>query len=249
MSIKPPEEQVQPLQGEEQFAFDCGPDLSCFTECCRALDLVLTPYDVLRLRQNLGITSDQFLERYAMVEASEDEAFPMVFLAMVDDGRASCPFVAVSGCTVYQDRPAACRAYPLGRGLRLTGCDGRKIQELFVLVREPHCRGFELDRKKDAATWMDGQGLAAYNRVSDALLPLLRHPKIQQGWRPTPAQKAQYLKTLYQLEHLQEQLLAGEADRLVAADPQGRAATELAALDEMELLLVAIDWLRNEFKL
>ncbi|MFH7319007.1 YkgJ family cysteine cluster protein [Desulfurivibrio sp. D14AmB] len=249
MSIKPPEEQLQPLQGKEQFAFDCGPDLSCFTECCRALDLVLTPYDVLRLRRNLGISSDEFLERYAVVEASEDEAFPLVFLAMVDDGRASCPFVAASGCTVYQDRPAACRAYPLGRGLRLTGCGGRKIQELFVLVREPHCRGFELDRKKDAASWMDGQGLTAYNRVSDALLPLLRHPRILQGWRPTPAQKAQYLEALYQLEQLQAQLLAGEAARLVAADPQGRSATELATLDEMELLLVAIDWLRNEFKL
>lgn len=249
MSIKPPADQVQPLEAAESFSFDCGPELSCFTECCRSLDLVLTPYDVLRLRRKLGLSSAEFLERYTVVEERDDEAFPLVFLAMVDDGRASCPFVATSGCTVYQDRPAACRAYPLGRGLRLTGCGGRKAQELFVLVREPHCRGFEAEGKQDAAAWMNDQGLSPYNRVSDTLLTLLRHPKIQQGWRPSPSQKEQYLQTLYQLEGFRELLLSGEAAWSAPGDGGPRSAAELTALDEIEQLLVAIDWLHRTYKL
>ena len=249
MSVKPPAQEVQPLRQEEPFTFACGPELSCFTECCRSLDLVLTPYDVLRLRQSLGLDSRRFLERYAVVEERDDEAFPLVFLAMVDDGRASCPFVSASGCTVYEDRPAACRAYPLGRGLRQTGCGGGKTQELFILVREPHCRGFEVAQEKDAAAWMTEQGLTPYNKVSNALLPLLRHPKTQQGWRPEPAQQEQYLQTLYQLESFRERVANGEVLLFASDDKPQRSAAELAQLDDLELLLVAIDWLKKAYKL
>ncbi len=249
MSVKPPAEQVQPLRHEEKFSFACGPELSCFTECCRSLDLVLTPYDVLRLRQRLSLNSHDFLERYAVVEEREDEAFPLVFLAMVDDGRASCPFVAASGCTVYEDRPAACRAYPLGRGVRQTGCGGGKTQELFVLVREPHCRGFELKEKHDATGWMADQGLTPYNLVSDALLPLLRHPKTQKGWRPEAFQQEQYLQSLYQLEKFHQRVVNAEVALFPSDSGDRWSAAELAELDDLELLLFAIAWLKQAYKL
>ncbi|MCA1766096.1 MAG: YkgJ family cysteine cluster protein, partial [Desulfobulbaceae bacterium] len=110
---------VRRLGDQETFRFSCHPGVPCFTECCRQLDLALSPYDVLRLRRGLGIPAAEFLDRYAVVEKSEEEPFPTVFLAMVDDGRAACPFVTERGCSVYQDRPGACRAYPVGRGAYL----------------------------------------------------------------------------------------------------------------------------------
>lgn len=236
MSFQPPEK-VQPLQPEESFRFTCGPDLSCFTECCRSLDLVLSPYDVLRLRKRLGLDSAAFLEQYAVVEEREEEALPLVFLAMIDDGRASCPFVSSRGCTVYEDRPAACRAYPLGRGLRPAVCGGRP-QELFVLVREEHCRGFATDRENYPAGWMSDQGLAEYNRCSDALLPLLRHRRILQGWRPNAAQRDEYLQTLYQLEDFQERVRAGKVVLPGSGDPE-------STTEDHEFLLAAIAWLNQ----
>lgn len=242
-----PPEKIQPLQAEESFNFGCGPELSCFTECCRSLDLVLTPYDVLRLRRRLGLDSATFLDQYAVVEEREEEALPVVYLAMVDDGRASCPFVSAAGCTVYQDRPAACRAYPLGRGLRRRNCGGGRVQELFVLVREEHCRGFAAGAKVTPAAWMADQGLEPYNQFSNALLDLLRHQRLQQGWQPTPAQREEYLETLYQLENFRRRVQAGEivlpaSAAAAAPEPEMKSESEI---EDYELLLAAIAWLNQ----
>ena len=37
------------------FRFACHPGVVCFTECCRDLKLLLTPYDVIRLKNRLGL--------------------------------------------------------------------------------------------------------------------------------------------------------------------------------------------------
>ncbi len=37
-------------------------------------------------------------------------------LKMLDDKERSCPFVTPEGCTIYTDRPANCRYYPVGQG-------------------------------------------------------------------------------------------------------------------------------------
>ena len=97
------------------FTFACHPGVPCFTDCCRMLELALTPYDVLRLRKATGLTSRELLENYIITEQDPGEPFPRFYLTMVDDGRASCVFVSPQGCTVYPHRPSACRAYPLGR--------------------------------------------------------------------------------------------------------------------------------------
>jgi hypothetical protein len=54
---------VQPLTND-RFRFACHKDLPCFTACCANLDLVLTPYDVIRLRTRLGLPSEDFLKKY-----------------------------------------------------------------------------------------------------------------------------------------------------------------------------------------
>ncbi len=163
--------QAEPLEEETRFNFRCHPGVDCFTECCRELELALSPYDALRLRRNLGLSAQEFMERHAVVEFTPDDPYPQVYLAMLDDGRASCPFVGPEGCRVYPDRPAACRAYPLGRGVSLRP-DGQRREHL-VLVREDHCRGFAEPRPQTAQDWQQDQGLAEYNAASDRLLALL----------------------------------------------------------------------------
>ncbi len=49
---------------DNSFSFACHPGLSCFTECCRDLRLALTPYDILRLKNRLGLASNDFLDQY-----------------------------------------------------------------------------------------------------------------------------------------------------------------------------------------
>ena len=45
------------------FRFNCYPGVSCFTNCCQDITIVLTPYDVLRLKNSLGIPSGEFLDK------------------------------------------------------------------------------------------------------------------------------------------------------------------------------------------
>jgi len=98
---------------DDRFTFQCGRDLDCFTKCCRDVSILLTPYDVLRMKRALRIDSSEFLERYTFVMQSKDRKVPAIFLRMNADGQI-CPFVSDKGCSVYGHRPWACRMYPLG---------------------------------------------------------------------------------------------------------------------------------------
>jgi len=40
------------LTPESRFKFRCHPGISCFTECCGKTTIILTPYDILRLKKS-----------------------------------------------------------------------------------------------------------------------------------------------------------------------------------------------------
>ena len=52
------------LEGDAVIQFRCHKDIDCFNACCKNIDIMLTPYDILRLKQRLGITSTEFLRQY-----------------------------------------------------------------------------------------------------------------------------------------------------------------------------------------
>ena len=220
-----------PLARTEAFRFHCHPGVSCFRECCRALDLSLSPYDVLRLRRSLGISSQSFLDRYTIVEFEPEDRYPQVYLAMVDDGRASCPFIGPEGCQVYADRPGACRIYPLGRGVSLAQGE---TQEQFILLREGHCQGFEEDQTQTVDAWQQDQQIIDYNQSNDQLIPLLAGTG-EQGRRLSAEEGQLFIETLYTLESFQHRI-------------EGENSPTEPALDEEELLLTrAINWLRGQW--
>ena len=70
------------LERDDTFMFDCHSGLACFNECCRNINLFLYPYDVLRLSNCLGISSDEFLDKYVDVVMRKSNFFQI--------GRASC---------------------------------------------------------------------------------------------------------------------------------------------------------------
>lgn len=235
-------EHFHSIDNSEKFCFACHPGVPCFTECCRQLDLALTPYDVLRLKNRLQTHSDKFLEQYVIIEWEEGMVFPACYLTMVDDGRASCIFVSDKGCSVYEDRPGACRAYPVGRGASRDG-EGT-ITEQYVLVKEPHCRGFEEKQTQNASRYFQDQGLGDYNRFNDPLMQLLQHPRIHFGFRPSKTQRDQFILALYDLNMFRRKM----ADGTVSMN-RPLSAMELQALagNDEELLLLGIRWLMQEF--
>jgi uncharacterized protein len=234
-------ENIKRLEEGEFFQFKCHHGVSCFTECCRELELSLTPYDTLRLRKRLKLTSAQFLDQYVIIEEEEGK-LPQLYLGMVDDGRASCPFVKEDGCTVYSDRPAPCRTYPLARGAYQTP-DG-KSNAIHMVISEPHCQGFSEPEKQDIHQWNESQGLGPYNEINDLMIKLLHHRK---GCKPFVFSKEQsriFLIALYDLERFKSLL---DKKALPYNEELSDDLKKQIADDDIALLKYAISWLKNYF--
>ncbi len=227
----PVPESVRTLSPRERFSFACHPAVPCFTECCRMLELAVTPYDVLRLRLGTGLPSTALLKEYLLVEQEPGEPFPRVYLTMIDDGRASCVFVSAKGCTVYAHRPAACRAYPLGRAV-IRRSDPEHLEEHYVLLKEQHCLGFQQTARQDLAHYSQAQGLLPYNHFNDRLAAILQHEAVRLGFIPSRGQSQFFLDTLYDLDRFRERCLA---------DPGLNPAEKARLGDDESLLLFAMD--------
>jgi len=165
---------------QDTFAFSCHKDLSCFNACCRNKHLPLSPYDVLRLKKALGVHSDTFLVEYAVYTLDPGSGFPVISLKMRDDEEKTCPFVSAEGCCVYDDRPTACRLFPLGRASG--GRKSRDKMDQFFFVQElPGCLGGAEERTWVVEEWLKDQGVLPYMAINDRMLDLLFHPKRAPG--------------------------------------------------------------------
>ncbi len=152
---------------ESKFRFRCHKGISCFTKCCSNIDVMLTPYDIVALKKRLGISSEEFLEKYTYAQPDGKANFPIPYLRMRDDKEKRCPFVSADGCTVYEDRPANCRYYPIGQGTLKKSVDGRIVdEEFFFFVKEDHCKGFEESGEWSVASWREDQGVDRYDTLN-----------------------------------------------------------------------------------
>jgi len=156
---------VEPRQltPASRFKFRCHPGVPCFTACCGKTTIILTPYDILRLKERLRIKSGEFLKEYTRQEPHDKSGLPMVIMDM-DRFNGVCPFVRpVTGCTVYRDRPATCRYYPIGQGTLITD---KGVEEFYFYVREEHCRGYEEEAEWTVASWREDQGVDKYDEMN-----------------------------------------------------------------------------------
>ncbi len=230
---------IDRIKSKDTFTFACHPGVKCFTNCCRQLELALTPYDVLRLRKTLHLNSQVLLDRYVIIEKEDNEVFPRFYLTMVDDGRASCVFVSDKGCTVYTDRPGACRAYPMGRAAMRT--EEGSIEEYFVLIKEDHCHGFVETHEQTPETYSEEQELNTYNIYNDKVATILQHEKIRQGMVPTTEHVDNFILALYNLDRFRQLIFDGQLLQEPLHDEQ---IEELK--DDEKLLVFAIEWLQKE---
>lgn len=153
------------LAEAETFHFDCFPQIACFNRCCQNLNLFLYPYDVVRLKKALGVSSDQFVDRYVSVVLRPGSFFPDVLLRMQDDTSGLCPFVTAAGCRVYADRPDTCRKFPLEQGVRIDA--GTGDSERFYFFRPPDfCQGPLQARSWTPVAWSRDPDDRLYDRLT-----------------------------------------------------------------------------------
>lgn len=152
--------------GKETFKFSCHSGVSCFTKCCRKVDIVLFPYDVIRLKEGLGIDSEEFMKRHSMLVKGENTFFPTVMLKLTDDDEKACPFLTKEGCSVYANRPSACRTYPLERAVDRESEKG-KNSEYYFLTNHDYCKGHDEDNILTVKEWVRNQRIDQYNLMND----------------------------------------------------------------------------------
>jgi uncharacterized protein len=160
---------VEPVERtlDSKFKFRCHRDISCFNICCRHTDMLLTPYDVLRMRKRLGLSSEEFLKKYTYTHIDEASSHPFAVLKMNSDEEGKCPFVSSEGCSIYEDRPANCRYYPVGKGLIMKASEtGTVPEEFFFFIREPNCCGYEEDGEWTIDSWRHEQGVDVYDEMN-----------------------------------------------------------------------------------
>ncbi len=225
--------------GDEGFTFACHPGVPCFNQCCRRLNLVLTPYDVLRLKTHLGLSSGEFIEKYTEVESGQN-GWPLPRLAMRGNAEHTCPFLGEAGCTVYPDRPGACRTYPLGRATK-GGDSGGPSAEQWFLVREPHCRGFEEGPNWTPQSWTQDQGLEAYNASNDLFLPLVTRQAPAADADQAAKKMQMFFMACYNLDQFKQFVVGSRLTQLIDLDP---VRLELIQTNDAQLLKFAFDWLR-----
>jgi Fe-S-cluster containining protein len=214
--------------------FACHADLPCFTQCCRDVNIYLTPYDVLRLRRALKMGSQEFLARYTRCFQAEVSHIPVVQLAM-DETTLSCKLVTDAGCRVYAERPWACRMYPLD----LADASGNYR----FFATQDRCFGLGVKRSLTVQEWLDEQGLADYAEMDLALQQAMSagcHPD-----RSMDADLGKLMFLAYDLDPFAQLLEEPRFRDLYEIDDQ---TLQRLREDDEALLLLAFRFIRRQLE-
>ncbi len=99
-----PERKLDEMFHEEhEKAFQSIDCLQC-ANCCKTTSPIFRDVDIKRLAKRFRIKPIQFIDQYLKVDEDEDYVLKLA---------APCPFLFDdNSCSVYEDRPAACKEYP-----------------------------------------------------------------------------------------------------------------------------------------
>jgi len=149
---------------DETFQFSCHSGIACFNKCCQNIDIQLTPYDVLRLKTRLGLSSRDFLLRYTVPFEMDGHGVPGLKLRTKEE-TMQCEFLTAEGCGVYEDRPTACRYYALGL-MSMRKKDSAIDEDSYFLVKEDHCLGHQQPKTQTIRDYRKDQGVDAYDDLN-----------------------------------------------------------------------------------
>lgn len=225
-----------------EFKFACHPKVECFGVCCHKLDLVLTPYDILRLKQALNLPAGEFLEKHTVPADPERSRWPLLRLKMGQGNEGRCPFLVPEGCRVYDDRPSACRTYPLARASQKDGQG--QVVERFFLVEEDHCRGFMEDGAWTIEGWVADQGLIPYHHWNDKWMEILTHPQGPGEGPAAQAKSGMFYLASYNLDRFLEFVSTPKFGSLFDLPTD---FFKRAGQDQEGLLGLAMDWMKFSF--
>ncbi len=233
-------EEYPRLTEDDTFQFHCRPGVSCFNDCCGDVNIFLTPYDILRLKNRLNLTSGEFLARYTITPIDQNQNYPVILLKMQDDEKRSCFFVTTQGCSVYSDRPWACRYYPIGLASPKEG-DAEIQQDFYFIMREEVCKGFAEKKSWSIREWKKDQDVEKFDEFGRLFKELTLHDFFKRGRHLDPPRMELFHMGCYNLDKFKTFITESTFfDRFEVA-PELK---EKILRDDEELLRFAFHWLK-----
>ncbi len=230
------------LLGSGTFQFACHEGVSCFTRCCHNADMYLYPYDIVRMKRHLNISSEEFLAAHTITAIRDMPAFPNVMLKMSSRPGNPCTFLTEKGCTIYMDRPYSCRAYPLEPAI-YGDADGGMHTQYFVM-RHDHCKGHSEDQNWTARAWIADQEMEDYHepnswwaRIAARLQAI---PSGAQGMDSPPMKMA--FMASYNMDTFRRFVFESSfLSRYIVPQQQ----LDAAGNDDRELLMLGLSWIER----
>jgi Fe-S-cluster containining protein len=223
--------QKERMDTEHAFRFQCGPNVSCFTECCQDVTIALTPYDVLRLKKAVGMSSDAFLDRYTIIIPKKNRLIPLVILKM-QEGDKRCAFVSERGCEVYQDRPWPCRMFPL---------DMNDDGTFSLITDETKCKGLLEESQSRVGEWLLEQGVVPYDEMNTLFSEITSPLRAQETEIENPSIEKMIFMALYNLDRFREFVF--QSTFLERFEIDASRIEKIKRSDE-ELLKFGMDWIK-----
>ena len=172
-------------------------------------------------------------------EVRHNCGLPILMLKMKNDSKRTCPFLQPEGCNVYEDRPGACRLYPVARAAKYVG---GKVKEQHFLVKEPHCLGFEQDKEWTEKEWTQDQGLDLYHEMNTLWMKINQAGERENVPPPITDEKLKmYFMACYNLDMFKKFVFESRLLNLFQID---KKTVSLIRNDEMELLKFSFLWLQ-----
>ena len=229
------------LSIEDDFNFSCHKGLNCFNSCCTNINLYLTPYDIIRMKKRLGISSEEFLQTYTIPMFMKEIGHPVVIVRMTDDMKKSCPFVSKQGCTIYEDRPWSCRMYPLDPLIHRSD-EASSEKHRFTIINNKNCQGFHSTKKQTVRKWIETQNTALYVKMMNLWAEVTLHPKMEVIEYLDETQQSFFHTASFNIDGFRELVL--KSDFLDTFDIDKKLLTRIKK-DDVELMKFGFQWLKH----
>ncbi|WIM05488.1 MAG: YkgJ family cysteine cluster protein [Candidatus Nitricoxidivorans perseverans] len=230
------------VDGTHKIQFSCRKGISCWNACCSNIDISLTPYDVIRLKTRLGVASAEFLKEYTVPYELEKDDIAGVKFRPVENGTA-CRFMTPEGCSVYEDRPTACRYYPVAL-LSMRKQDEYVDRDSYAIVEEPHCLGHQEPRTLTIDEYRAEQGVAEYDELARGWRQLILKKKSSGPSVGKPSLKSRQLffMACYDVDTFRAFVASEGFGKLFKLRDDERA---MLMADDTELMLFAFRFLKQ----
>ncbi len=232
----------QLIEADHVIQFSCHKGIGCWNACCANIDISLTPYDIIRLKARLGTSSTQFLRDYTVPYEMDKDSIAGVKFRPVDGGTA-CRFMTPEGCSVYEDRPTACRYYPVAL-LSMRRQDEFTDTQSYALVKEDHCKGHEVERRLTIADYRKEQGVEEYDELARGWRQLILKKKSTGPAIGAPSMKSRqlYFMASYDIDTFRDYVESEVFKELFALSEE--EWTKILSTDT-ELMLFAFRYLKQ----